>query len=64
MYVTCSLFPHSTTFTRHLSSVEGGDDDDGVSKDDRVDSFDAEQGVEQIDRAIERTKDFENYGVI
>ena len=50
--VTRSFLPHSTIFTRHLSSVDGGDDD-GVGKDDRVDSFDDEQGPDQINRAIE-----------
>lgn len=40
------FFPRSTLFTRHLSSIDGGDDGDGVGEDDRVESFDAEQGTE------------------
>ena len=39
-------FSNSTIFTRHLSSVDGGDDSHGVGEEDRVDSFDAEQGAE------------------
>ena len=47
LYTSCnSTFSRSTIFTRHLSSVDGGDDGDGVGEDDGVESFDAEQGAE------------------